>query len=138
MIATVRKMQQETAPVATLPTLTVPMEVIPHLCSCGTEFDVVFALPNGVWTPVTPLECPHCEQAERLLDLTDALLTNATAPRKAARPEVDWIRGECPECGEHLVSNCYFVGGKGYLIFLECWASLGDPSERTCDYRKVL
>ena len=52
------------------------------------------------------------------------------------RPRPEWVRGQCPQCGEELVSNCYYVGGKGYLVTWDCWASLGkDP---TCRYRKVL
>ena len=52
------------------------------------------------------------------------------------RPRAEWVRGTCPQCGEPTVSNCYYVGGKGYLIAHECWASLGEnPS---CSYRKVL
>ena len=38
--------------------------------------------------------------------------------------------------GEDVVSNCYYVGGKGYIIVWECWASLSDTA--TCDYRRVL
>ena len=52
------------------------------------------------------------------------------------RPEPDWVRGKCPRCGEALVSNCYYVAGRGYLILWECWASLAD--QPTCDYRRVL
>jgi hypothetical protein len=62
------------------------------------------------------------------------------SPRKAERPDPQWVRATCPVCGEDVVSNCYYVGGKagGYIILWECWASLGDPSEVTCDYRRVL
>lgn len=52
------------------------------------------------------------------------------------RPRPDWVRGVCPTCGEALVSNCYYVGGRGYLVLHECWASLG--TNPTCSYRKVL
>lgn len=58
--------------------------------------------------------------------------------RKQDRPEEAWIRGECPYCGEAVVSNCYYVGGKGYIIVWECWASLGPEEERTCTYMRVL
>ena len=40
------------------------------------------------------------------------------------RPRPEWVRGACPQCGDELVSNCYYVGGRGYLICHECWASL--------------
>ncbi len=52
------------------------------------------------------------------------------------RPKPEWVRGVCPQCGEPVVSNCYYVGGKGYLITNECWASLMENP--TCSYRKVL
>ena len=52
------------------------------------------------------------------------------------RPQPEWVRGRCPECGDDLVSNLYYIGGKGYLLTWECWGSLGkDPK---CHYRKVL
>jgi hypothetical protein len=52
------------------------------------------------------------------------------------RPDPEWVRGRCPMCGEDVVSNAYYVAGKGYLIIWECWASLED--EPRCDYRRVL
>lgn len=52
------------------------------------------------------------------------------------RPDPEWVRGHCPRCGQELVSNCYYVSGRGYLVIWECWASR-DP-EPTCDYRRVL
>lgn len=52
------------------------------------------------------------------------------------RPRPEWVRGVCPQCGDELVSNCYYVGGKGYLCLWECWSSLS--SHPTCSYRKVL
>jgi hypothetical protein len=61
--------------------------------------------------------------------------TQAAAARKE-RPDPDWVRGRCPMCGEEVVSNCYYVGGKGYIIVWECWASLAETA--TCDYRRVL
>ncbi len=51
-------------------------------------------------------------------------------------PRPEWVRGECPQCGAAVVSNCYYVGGRGYLIVHECWASLADKP--ACTYRKVL
>ena len=67
--------------------------------------------------------------------LMEARGTPAAAARKE-RPDPDWVRGRCPICGEEVVSNCYYVGGKGYIIVWECWASLGETA--TCDYRRVL
>lgn len=52
------------------------------------------------------------------------------------RPRPEWVRGACPQCGDELVSNCYYVGGRGYLICWECWSSLGEKP--SCNYRKVL
>lgn len=56
--------------------------------------------------------------------------------RKAERPDVSWVVGSCPCCGESMVSNCYYIGGKGYKIVHECWASLGEKP--TCSYRRPL
>ena len=53
------------------------------------------------------------------------------------QPNPEWVRGTCPQCKvEPLVSNLYYVGGKGYLIRWECWGSLKESP--TCDYRRVL
>lgn len=60
------------------------------------------------------------------------------AERKAERPDRDWVRGKCPACGEDVVSNCYYVGGRGYIILWQCWASLGPEGEVTCNYQRVL
>ena len=64
------------------------------------------------------------------------VLNHTTEEKPEARPDPEWVRGRCPLCGEDVVSNCYYVGGKGYIIVWECWASLGDTP--TCDYRRVL
>ena len=60
----------------------------------------------------------------------------AAREAEIARPEPEWVRGHCPRCGEELVSNCYYVSGRGYLVIWECWGAL-DPEPR-CDYRRVL
>ena len=52
------------------------------------------------------------------------------------RPRPEWVRGVCPKCGDDLVANSFYVGGRGYLVVHECWSSLGET--KTCDYRKVL
>lgn len=52
------------------------------------------------------------------------------------RPRPEWVRGNCPQCGSELVSNCYYVGGRGYIVLWQCWESLKDNP--TCAYRKVL
>jgi hypothetical protein len=57
-------------------------------------------------------------------------------PGPAGRPDADWVRGVCPRCGQDLVSNCYYVAGRGYLVIWECWGTLG--SSPSCDYRRVL
>ena len=75
---------------------------------------------------------------------------DATPPRRLAateasahgrrggggRPDPQWVRGRCPECGDDLVSNLYYIGGKGYLLVWQCWSSLGESP--TCRYQKVL
>ena len=68
-----------------------------------------------------------------------------TAPlSRDGRPDPQWIRGRCPECGDDLVSNLYYIGGKGYILVWECWGSLGGDAAATaagkdrCRYRKVL
>ncbi len=77
--------------------------------------------------------------------MMNATAGTATTPIESVRcmfdanlpgPKPDWVRGRCPDCGDHLVSNCYYVGGRGYVICWECWSSLsGRP---TCSYRKVI
>ena len=58
------------------------------------------------------------------------------SPTPDGQPKPEWTRGICPRCGDQLVANSYYVGGKGYLIVHECWASLGETP--SCTYRKVL
>ena len=64
--------------------------------------------------------------------------TMVHGPRTLAngRPDPQWVRGVCPECGDDLVSNLYYVGGKGYLLVWECWSGLGERP--ACCYRRVL
>jgi hypothetical protein len=61
---------------------------------------------------------------------------NKRAGEAAAKPDPEWIRGVCPKCGAELVSNSYYVAGRGYLVIWECWSAVSD--EPTCDYRRVL
>ena len=56
--------------------------------------------------------------------------------KAGGQPRPEWVRGTCPACGSPVVSNCYYVGGKGYKVLHECWQSLGEHP--TCTYRKVL
>jgi hypothetical protein len=56
--------------------------------------------------------------------------------REGGRPDPNWVRGRCPECGDDLVSNMYYIGGQGYLMCWECWGSLGENPQ--CHYRRVL
>ena len=64
-------------------------------------------------------------------------MSSTTTSRKVERPDVQWVNGTCPCCGEDTVSNAYYVGGRAgqYILVQECWASLGEPAQRTCDYR---
>jgi hypothetical protein len=61
----------------------------------------------------------------------------AGTTRKQDRPDAEWVRPDpCPLCGEEVVSNCWYVGGKGYILKLHCWAALGEDA--TCEWSKVL
>lgn len=53
------------------------------------------------------------------------------------RPDPQSVRGRCPECGDDLVSNLYYIPGEGYLIKWQCWSSLAE-GETACRYSKVL
>jgi len=53
------------------------------------------------------------------------------------RPDPQSVRGRCPECGDDLVSNLYYIPGEGYLIKWQCWGSLAE-AEALCRYSKVL
>jgi hypothetical protein len=57
-------------------------------------------------------------------------------PSESEPPRPEWVRGRCPLCGDFVVSNTYYVDGRGYLIAWECAASLSEPA--TCDYRRIL
>lgn len=61
---------------------------------------------------------------------------HAPALTTDGRPDPQWVRGRCPECGDDLVSNMYYIGGKGYLVIWECWGSLSE--QPGCTYRRVL
>lgn len=54
----------------------------------------------------------------------------------SAVPDPQWVRGDCPKCKAPLVSNLYYVGGKGYIIRWECWESLS--IDGVCDYVYVV
>lgn len=54
----------------------------------------------------------------------------------AKRPDPAWVRGRCPKCGDDVVSNMYYLSGKGYFIYWECWNKTSEPA--TCDYSKQL
>lgn len=51
-------------------------------------------------------------------------------------PDPEWVRGTCPYCDEEVVSNAYYVPGRGYVIVWQCWSSLGDHP--TCTFRRIL
>lgn len=61
---------------------------------------------------------------------------HGAAAAHEGRPDPEWVRGRCPECGDDLVSNLYYIGGRGYLIKWQCWSSLSESP--TCRYEKVL
>jgi hypothetical protein len=71
-----------------------------------------------------------------LLDIKTDKMSVRFEPPRAKRPDPAWVRGRCPLCGDDVVSNLYYFGGKGYLVRWECWSSLGE--EPSCGYRKDL
>lgn len=62
--------------------------------------------------------------------------TSRVRKAPASQPDPALVRGRCPSCGDPLVSQLYYVRGKGYLIRWECWRSQGDSP--SCDYQVVL
>ena len=58
---------------------------------------------------------------DTILDTNAAVESVRQAYDGGGRPRPEWVRGQCPQCGDDLVSNCYYVGGRGYLICHECW-----------------
>lgn len=62
--------------------------------------------------------------------------TGANYNPETDRPSPEWVRGTCPQCGEMVVSNIFYVEGKGFMVALECWASF--QANPTCTYRKLL
>ncbi len=54
----------------------------------------------------------------------------------APEAQAEWLSERCPKCGETVVSKCYYVGGKGYLIVRACEAAQGETPQ--CDYHQVL
>lgn len=79
---------------------------------------------------------PACRPLRRFDARVGASDPKACPQNSPDGPPADRVRGRCPECGEALVSNLYYVGGKGYLLVWECWASLADVA--TCHYRRVI
>jgi hypothetical protein len=61
-----------------------------------------------------------------------------TATRKPLQPDPVNVRGTCPYCGDLLVSNAYYQPGTGYVILIECWASLQPAELPTCKYRRQI
>lgn len=79
------------------------------------------------------------DTSSRLARITETACARPADPR----PDPEWIRGRCPDCGAVLVSNCYWVEhSHGYAIFWECWSCLCDANlpaeERRCSYRRAL
>ena len=86
------------------------------------------------------------ETSTREIETPDASDAQPAAPQTLVRqnfdgpatgqPRTEWIRCVCPLCGSPVVSNCYYVGGRGYLVVWECWESLRDVP--ACPFRHVL
>ncbi len=66
----------------------------------------------------------------------EAIAVRQACDALPASPRPEWVRGVCPNCGQPVVSNCYYIGGRGYLCVWECWNSLAETP--SCTYRKVL
>ena len=75
---------------------------------------------------------------DALLDTEAAVqsVRQAYDGKPEGQPKPEWVRGVCPTCGGPVVSNMYYVGGKGYRAVWECWHSLSETP--SCSYRKVL
>ncbi len=56
--------------------------------------------------------------------------------KPTGKPNPAWVRGKCPDCGDAVVSNLYYIGGKGYQLRWECVNSLGESA--TCEYKRIL
>ena len=68
----------------------------------------------------------------------------------AAIPDPSWVTGDCPECGGPMVHNVYHQGGRGDVVYEECWHALtarqatplsGSGQDRPspgCSYRTVV
>jgi len=81
------------------------------------------------------------ETGRRAAAAQTAMSAGVPAPAKTIhapgeRPDPQSVRGRCPECGDDLVSNLYYIVGEGYLIRWECWSSLSEDPQ--CRYQKVL
>jgi len=97
---------------------------------------------------ITLLNTATVGQTERALDMDEVMVVEADAltedsttaihPTRSdeGRPNPEWVRGRCPECGDELVSNLYYIGGRGYIIRWECWGSLQENPQ--CQYKRVL
>jgi hypothetical protein len=85
-------------------------------------------------------ELPSGCHEERLRQAMTERTLLAGPDRRSERPDLEWVRGTCPCCGEDVISNAYYVAGGnkagGYIIVWECWGSLSEPP--TCDYRRIL
>ena len=73
---------------------------------------------------------------DTLLDTDAAETIRSGRTDDGLLPHPDYVRGQCPQCGDVLVSQVYYIGGRGYLVVWDCWASLGNAP--CCTYRKVL
>jgi hypothetical protein len=63
----------------------------------------------------------------------------ATGVKGDWQPRPEWIRGKCPQCQQPLVSQCLYVGGRGYLILWICVGALyGYRKTQECSYKHVL
>lgn len=79
--------------------------------------------------------CKHLVAAQRYQRMKERELVSGVE-RKQDVPDADWVRARCPACGGDVVSNAYYVGGRGYVVLWECWESLGEKP--SCSYRRQI
>lgn len=65
-------------------------------------------------------------------------MTDTATKRREERPDPDpaFLRGRCEKCGLPVISECVYVGAKGYRIMWRCWGAKAVPA--TCDYERTL
>jgi hypothetical protein len=82
--------------------------------------------------------------AEKTGDFTECIREVVwTADSGGPAPLPEYERGMCPDCGEPIVSSCYYVKGaladkyegglSGYVVRYECYGNVRTPG--SCTYK---